>query len=89
MLNPERPKAFSAFGNRETRQTLQGSCTMEGCKRIELNRRAIKVTWCACKRCQAFGPRTMSHMRHGREHIVTLRSDCCRIGFVEEPDSED
>ena len=35
------------------------------------------VTWCACERCNAAGPRRITLIHDNQEYTVDLRSDCC------------
>jgi hypothetical protein len=58
---------------------------MDTLKEIELSRRSVRVTWCACERCQALGPRSISYARHGIQCTVTLSSECC-LNASEDPD---
>ncbi len=44
---------------------------------MEFEAEAVKVTWCACERCNAIGPRQMTVVRNRREYSVTLRFECC------------
>ncbi len=43
----------------------------------EFEAQAVKVTWCACERCNAVGPRQMTVVKNKREYSVTLQFECC------------
>ncbi len=46
---------------------------------MELEVDVVKVTWCACERCAALGPRLITLIRNNREYTSSLRADCCRV----------
>lgn len=46
-------------------------------KVVELPYESIKITWCACERCLALGPRSMTLHRGGREKTFALQGECC------------
>jgi hypothetical protein len=51
---------------------------------LELPSVAIKVTWCACARCLALGPRWMTLNKGGHETTVALSGECCGNATLSE-----
>ena len=58
-------------------------------KAMDLRDGAVKVTWCACERCLAVGPRTMTMVRNGRAREVSLRTDCCGAAVHDRVEGDD
>jgi hypothetical protein len=57
---------------------------MNASKELEFEAQAVKITWCACERCNAVGPRYMTVVRNRHEYTVQL-NDHQRRSDPEEP----
>jgi hypothetical protein len=62
---------------------------MHSLKAMNLRGEAVKVTWCACERCLALGPHTMTLVRNGRAREVALRTDCCGTALDDRLEGDD
>jgi hypothetical protein len=47
--------------------------------KMEFEREAVTITWCACERCRSVGPRSITLIKHQREYEIELTSDCCGL----------
>jgi hypothetical protein len=45
---------------------------MHASKELDLDAEAVRITWCACERCNAVGPRFMTVIRNRHEYTVQL-----------------
>ena len=47
---------------------------------LRFNAESVTISWWACERCHAVGPRLMRVLKGGRERTVIVGAQCCQSG---------